>query len=67
MCGDEEITCPICGKIFIGQPFDECPYCGWFYVGYEDDMGENEYIAGHYVTIAQAKKFVSQGMFGENR
>ena len=58
----EEIKCPICGHIYLGESFDDCPVCDWEYTGTEEQYDENEYNSPNHMTIKQAKENFSKGL-----
>lgn len=59
---EEKIICPICGKEFIGDQYDECPICEWGYVGYEDIIDKDKVEGFNSVSINQAKHNFAKGL-----
>lgn len=58
----DKVKCYICGTKFDRDESDACPHCDWYYEGWEEEIGEQEYVSSNHTTIAKAKENVSNGL-----
>ena len=52
--------CPVCGKYYFTDYFEECPVCNWAYDLYQEEYPDKA-GCGNYMSLNEAKQAYKDG------